>query len=140
LRISLRYTAARRYIVPIYGLDQLVFVAVLAVFTLLLAEVIHDSRAFFYLFFGGYFGYVTTMLRSSPAFLDLSETELVTVRDMLESSHYLHRVKEDHWRRNVDRFRRWSSDDLQLIRIGIHWRLQGRLVDLQVVANNMGIC
>lgn len=127
------HSVARRLLFPVYGIDQLLLVAALLLLTAFLSWTAHNFDLWLYLVGGGYVGFVITMSNSTPAELWMEESQVDSVRRLLDSSSYLRRIDSDCWRKNVGRLRRWKTDDLKLDDCGTAWRLKGRLVDLENV-------
>lgn len=67
------YGRLRRTLLPIYGIDQLVFAAVVALPFICLAWV--NPKLALYIGIGAYIGFVVTMQRSTPSSVLLSVTD-----------------------------------------------------------------
>ena len=126
-----RYGTLRRSLVPIYGIDQLIFVGVIALPFVWLASV--NAKLALYTGLGAYIGFVSTMQRSTPSSLLLSARDEQRVAAILDRSPYFERNGDDGWNSTKGRLRRWDTDNIRVERNGQTVRLTGRQIDLQKI-------
>lgn len=126
------YGTLRRTLMPIYGVDQLIFVMVVAVPFIWLAT--QNPNLALYTGFGAYIGFVSTMQRSTPSRLVLPASEEPRVAAMLDESPFLARNGDGEWNSTKGRLRRWETDNIRAKRDGEMVRVTGRQIDLQMIA------
>jgi len=135
--VQARYNVLRRTLLPIYGLDQLIFVAVVALPFAWLASV--NPRLALFTSVGAYFGFVGTMQRSTPSSLLLPLREEQHVAAILDRSPFFERAEDGSgWNSTKDRLHRWDTDNIRLERDGATMRLTGRQIDLQKILFLLG--
>ena len=139
MRTKLRHNIIRVAFLPIYGIDQALFVVGLLGLTLALSIIIGGMAIFPYFLAGGYTGYVVTMIRSTPARLILLDFEVPLVKEYLNSSPFLTPTRQDSWQRRVSRAKRWKTDDLRLFESAQGARLTGRFIDLLAVEDKLDL-
>jgi hypothetical protein len=131
VKIRYRHSATRRAVLPVYGVDQLVFVGLLLLLCAGLSILIGDWISIVFLFLGGYIGYCLSMTRSAPCVMELHPDAWQHVVSILDESRYLVRGTEPGtWNRNVSIFRRWQSDLLRVTSSPSALIVEGRQADL----------
>jgi hypothetical protein len=126
-----RYGTLRRSLLPIYGADQLVFVALATVPLIWLASV--NPKLALYTGVGAYIGFVATMQRSTPSSVLLPATDERRVAAILDRSPFFERKGDGEWNSTKGRLHRWNTDNIRLLRNGETLRLIGRQIDLQKI-------
>lgn len=135
--VQSRYGAFRRLLLPIYGLDQLVFVAIAALPFAWLATI--DATFALYAGVGAYVGFVLTMQRSTPSVLWLSAKDEKRVTEILDRSTYFERTTDGHgWNSTKGRLNHWDTDNLRLRRSRDTIQLTGRQIDLRQIVSILG--
>jgi hypothetical protein len=124
-----RYGALRRALLPIYGLDQLVFVLLVSLPFACLAWV--SPKLALYTGIGAYIGFVSTMQRSTPSTLVLPASDERRVAALLDRSPFFERRAAGEWDSTKGRLHRWGTDNIRLEGNGETVRLTGRQIDLQ---------
>ena len=125
------YGTLRRILLPIYGIDQLVFVAVLALPFLWFAWV--NPKLALYVGAGAYIGFVSTMQRSTPSRLQLPASDERSVAAILDRSPFFERTGDGQWNSTKGRLNRWDTDNIRVVREGQTILLTGRQIDLQKI-------
>ena len=131
-----RYGPLRRSLLPIYGLDQLIFVTVAALPFIWLASV--NPELALYTGIGAYIGFVATMQRSTPSSVLLPATDEPRLFEILDRSRFFERKGDGEWNSTKGRLHRWDTDNIQLQRNGETLRLIGRQIDLQKLVAQLG--
>jgi hypothetical protein len=127
-----RYGILRRTLLPVYGLDQLVFIGLVALPFLWLASV--NPKLALFTGVGGYIGFVGSMERSTPSSLVLPSSEEPRVAAILDRSPFFERTTDRQgWNSTKSRLRRWDTDNIRLERKGEAMRLTGRQIDLRKI-------
>ena len=124
-----RYGALRRTFLPIYGMDQLIFVAVVALPFIWLA--LEDPTLALFTGLGAYIGFVSTMQRSTPSSLVLPARDEHRVAAILDRSPFFKRNGDGKWDSTNGRLKRWDTDNIRIERNAETVRLTGRQIDLQ---------
>ena len=127
------YSWVRRIFFPIYGLDQLLFFAGLAVLALLVAT--YDPHLALYVGVGGYVGAMLTMQVSTPSALLLPAGYEQRIVQILDAARFLKRTGNgDEWMSSRGRLYRWNSDVIRVERRADGVLVTGRHYDLQLLA------
>lgn len=128
-RVEPTYGTLRRILLPIYATDQLLFAAVFMVAPLAVLAWAKPELAL-YAGVGGYIGFVSSMVRSTPSSLVMPIGEEQRVAALLDSSPFFERT-DDCWNSTKARWRRWDTDNIRIQHFGQTLRLTGRQIDLQ---------
>ena len=128
--VQSRYGTLRRTFLPIYGMDQLIFVAVVALPFIWLAS--ETPKLALFTGLGAYIGFVSTMQRSTPSSLVLPAHDEHRVAAILDRSSFFNR-NGDGWDSTKGRLKRWDTDNIRIERNGGTVRLTGRQIDLQKI-------
>jgi hypothetical protein len=124
-------------LLPIYALDQLVFVALVALPFVWLSSV--NPRLALYMGIGGYIGFMLTMQRSTPSSLMLAPNQEDRVIELLDGFRLLRRTGNGlEWVTRLGRLKRWSTDKIRIQRTPTGVLVTGRLLDLQIIAHRLG--
>ena len=127
-----RHGTLRRTFLPIYGMDQLIFVTVVALPFVWLA--FENAKLALFTGLGAYIGFVSTMQRSTPSSLVLPARDEPRVAAILDRSPFFERNGDGKWDSNKGRLKLWDTDNIRLERNGKTLRLTGRQIDLQKIA------
>ena len=127
-----RYGTLRRALLPIYGIDQLVFASVVALPFFWLASV--NPRLVLFTGVGAYIGFVTTMQRSTPSSLLLPANDEPRLATILDRSPFFERKGDGRWNSTKGRLNRWDTDNIRIERKGKLMCVSGRQIDLQKIA------
>jgi hypothetical protein len=130
------YGTLRRAVLPIYGVDQLIFLVLMAVPFILLASV--NSKLALHTGVGAYIGFVVTMQRSTPSSVLLPATDEQRLAVILDRSPFFERADDGAWNSTKGRLHRWDTDNIRLRRNGQTIRLIGRKIDLQKIVALLG--
>jgi hypothetical protein len=131
-----RYGILRRTFLPIYGLDQLVFISIVALPFVWLA--FENPKLALFAGVGAYIGFVSTMQRSTPSTLVLPAGDERRVAAILDRSPFFKRNGDNGWDSTKGRLNRWGTDNIRLEREGETMRLKGRRIDLQKIVFLLG--
>lgn len=130
-KVRPRYGTFRRAFLPIYGMDQLIFVCVVALPFIWLA--FENPKLALFTGVGAYVGFVSTMQRSTPSSLALPARDEHRVAAMLDRSPFFERNGNGKWDSTKGRLKRWDTDNIRVERHGETLRLTGRQIDLQKI-------
>ena len=138
-RVGLAYGLARRFLIPIYGLDQFLTLAGFGIALLFLclrngwSSGLGVSMAI-----GAYIGFVIAMGRSTPCSLLLPASEEHAVAAVLDNSRLLKRTSHfNEWMSVRGRLQRWDSDTIRLTMTPNGLLVTGRRYDLTIIANRI---
>jgi hypothetical protein len=123
------YGLLRRTLLPIYGLDQFIFVVVASVPFLWLGSL--NPRLALFTGLGAYAGFVSTMQRSTPSSVLLPAQHERRVAAILDRSPFFERIGDSQWNSTKARLRRWDTDNIRVERNGQTLHVTGRQIDLQ---------
>jgi hypothetical protein len=124
-----RYGTLRRALLPIYGVDQLVFVAVVVLPFVCLGWV--NPKLALFTGVGAYAGFVGSMRRSTPSSLLLPAIDEPRIAAMLDRSPFFESRGDGQRNSTKGRLKRWDSDNIRVARNGETIRIEGRQIDLQ---------
>lgn len=130
MNLSFRQSLIRRIALPIYGLDQLLYVLLIPIIAALFCLLIADFRPIVFMCIFGYIGYVISMFRSSPSSLSIPLSKVADITSWLDNSRYLMNVDANKWIQRKPRILRWNTDTLEIERRDNGAVLYGRYLDL----------
>jgi hypothetical protein len=130
------YGTLRRALLPIYGIDQLIFVALAALPFIWVASA--NPKLALYTGVGAYIGFVATMQRSTPSIVLLPAADEQRLAAILDDSPFFERKGDGAWNSTKGRLHRWDTDNIHLQRNGQTVRVIGRQIDLQKIVAALG--
>ncbi len=135
-QVRSQYGLARRVLLPIYGLDQLLTVVIFGILLALLClSSGWDGRL---AAVGAYLGFIAMMWRATPCRLLLPSDKEAAVVALLDGSRLIKRTAlHNEWRSRRGRLRRWHSDTIRLVMAPGELQITGQSSDLSIIAQRV---
>ena len=138
-QVKSEHGLVRRLLIPIYGLDQLLTLAVCG-FALLFLSFLEGwsiGRAAPGAI-GAYVGFIVTTWRSTPCRLLVPLAKEQAVATVLDNSRLIERTTDQNeWVNVRGRLWRWDTDTLRLMKTPNGLLVTGRRYDLNIIANRV---